>query len=139
MFSFKTKRRNLIIFFFFSSRRRHTRCLSDWSSDVCSSDLRRNRERVSPPWSCTASRRATRSSAMAPGDLVDGVARDEDLDHRVVVLDHGLATEARRGRQPGCLVEQVFLVLLRFREALEAAFHHHVAGGARTAPAAGVL
>src|SRR5947199_8748975 len=26
---------------FFSSRRRHTRCLSDWSSDVCSSDLDR--------------------------------------------------------------------------------------------------
>src|SRR5258705_53159 len=25
-------------YFFFSSRRRHTRCLSDWSSDVCSSD-----------------------------------------------------------------------------------------------------
>src|SRR5262245_65238773 len=24
---------------FFSSIRRHTRCLSDWSSDVCSSDL----------------------------------------------------------------------------------------------------
>src|SRR5262245_66424806 len=29
----------LLFFFFFSSRRRHTRCLSDWSSDVCSSDL----------------------------------------------------------------------------------------------------
>src|SRR5205814_6900764 len=28
--------------FFFSSRRRHTRCLSDWSSDVCSSDLQLN-------------------------------------------------------------------------------------------------
>src|SRR5262245_48137012 len=28
-----------VSFFFFSSRRRHTRCLSDWSSDVCSSDL----------------------------------------------------------------------------------------------------
>src|SRR5205814_3030768 len=28
-----------LLFFFFSSRRRHTRCLSDWSSDVCSSDL----------------------------------------------------------------------------------------------------
>src|SRR5205814_4177722 len=26
----------------FSSRRRHTRCLSDWSSDVCSSDLDEN-------------------------------------------------------------------------------------------------
>src|ERR1035438_10794059 len=29
----------LLFFFFSSSRRRHTRCLSDWSSDVCSSDL----------------------------------------------------------------------------------------------------
>src|SRR5689334_12044373 len=28
-------------FFFFSSRRRHTRWNCDWSSDVCSSDLRR--------------------------------------------------------------------------------------------------
>src|SRR5438045_6763676 len=38
--------------FFFSSRRRHTRCLSDWSSDVCSSDL----------WTCrrSESRRARR-------------------------------------------------------------------------------
>src|SRR5262245_53643243 len=31
--------RLLYFVFFFSSRRRHTRCLSDWSSDVCSSDL----------------------------------------------------------------------------------------------------
>src|SRR5205814_5521817 len=30
---------HICVFFFFSSRRRHTRCLSDWSSDVCSSDL----------------------------------------------------------------------------------------------------
>src|SRR5262245_34833537 len=30
---------DVFMFFFFSSRRRHTRCLSDWSSDVCSSDL----------------------------------------------------------------------------------------------------
>src|SRR5262245_64288834 len=29
------------LFFFFSSRRRHTRCLSDWSLDVCSSDLQK--------------------------------------------------------------------------------------------------
>src|SRR5262245_64639838 len=32
---------SFFFFFFFSSRRRHTRCLSDWSSDVCSSDLLR--------------------------------------------------------------------------------------------------
>src|SRR5205814_10688442 len=30
----------------FSRRRRHTRCLSDWSSDVCSSDLIRR----TPSW-----------------------------------------------------------------------------------------
>src|SRR6266487_6760069 len=29
-----------MFFFFFSSRRRHTRWTGDWSSDVCSSDLR---------------------------------------------------------------------------------------------------
>src|SRR5207248_8601389 len=29
-----------LLFFFFSSRRRHTRSYGDWSSDVCSSDLR---------------------------------------------------------------------------------------------------
>src|SRR5260370_14823847 len=33
---------DLIFFFFFSSRRRHTRFKCDWSSDVCSSDLRIN-------------------------------------------------------------------------------------------------
>src|SRR2546426_5926951 len=31
------------MFFFFSSRRRHTRLQGDWSSDVCSSDLRTRR------------------------------------------------------------------------------------------------
>src|SRR5262249_23330396 len=32
-------RRDILLIFFFSSRRRHTRLVSDWSSDVCSSDL----------------------------------------------------------------------------------------------------
>src|SRR5438046_7348099 len=31
----------VVCLFFFSSRRRHTRLVSDWSSDVCSSDLGR--------------------------------------------------------------------------------------------------
>src|SRR3712207_7434582 len=30
----------VMLLFFFSSRRRHTRYWRDWSSDVCSSDLR---------------------------------------------------------------------------------------------------
>src|SRR5437879_13905252 len=36
----------LLFFFFFSSRRRHTRYIGDWSSDVCSSDLRAGRTGV---------------------------------------------------------------------------------------------
>src|SRR5437016_10394205 len=35
-----------VFFFFFSSRRRHTRLVSDWSSDVCSSDLPRRDQHV---------------------------------------------------------------------------------------------
>src|SRR6266566_3829210 len=35
-----------MICFFFSSRRRHTRLQGDWSSDVCSSDLRQIGQRV---------------------------------------------------------------------------------------------
>src|SRR5256885_8959427 len=35
--------RSICRFFFFSSRRRHTRLQGDWSSDVCSSDLRTSR------------------------------------------------------------------------------------------------
>src|SRR5437867_5278087 len=31
---------NFDVLFFFSSRRRHTRSYGDWSSDVCSSDLK---------------------------------------------------------------------------------------------------
>src|SRR2546427_6522502 len=34
------------VFFFFSSRRRHTRFDCDWSSDVCSSDLKGELERI---------------------------------------------------------------------------------------------
>src|SRR5699024_2867547 len=33
-----------LFFFFFSSRRRHTRSKRDWSSDVCSSDLKRMKD-----------------------------------------------------------------------------------------------
>src|SRR5262245_63927880 len=54
------------LFFFFSSRRRHTRCLSDWSSDVCSSDLTEIRIRPS------SSPRARRISAGMDACVIDG-------------------------------------------------------------------
>src|SRR5476649_373788 len=36
--------------FFFSSRRRHTISLCDWSSDVCSSDLAADKDRIVGTW-----------------------------------------------------------------------------------------
>src|SRR2546430_9569237 len=38
----------MLFLFFFSSRRRHTRFDCDWSSDVCSSDLRGTMRSLSP-------------------------------------------------------------------------------------------
>src|SRR3989338_10886130 len=38
-----------VVMFFFSSRRRHTRWNCDWSSDVCSSDLRQAEGRAGHP------------------------------------------------------------------------------------------
>src|SRR6266436_4575998 len=42
-----------IFCFFFSSRRRHTRCSRDWSSDVCSSDLRLQHTRLGSVYAYT--------------------------------------------------------------------------------------
>src|SRR5271157_3791628 len=50
----------MIFCFFFSSRRRHTRCGRDWSSDVCSSDLRMSTRRRRWP-----TQRASLSSSSA--------------------------------------------------------------------------
>src|SRR6202522_3126731 len=61
--------------FFFSSRRRHTRCRRDWSSDVCSSDLRRRRHtRCRRDWSsdvCSSDRSEEHTSELqSPQNLV---------------------------------------------------------------------
>src|SRR2546430_4877220 len=50
-----------IVFFFFSSRRRHTRFDCDWSSDVCSSDLRD-----------TKTKEAASSALNSASSLIDG-------------------------------------------------------------------
>src|SRR5207249_1538810 len=51
--------------FFFSSRRRHTRSKRDWSSDVCSSDLRRDLGGTALPGTSRESR-GTRSPSRDP-------------------------------------------------------------------------
>src|SRR5205814_4937923 len=51
--------------FFFSSRRRHTRCLSDWSSDVCSPIYR---VRVLEPYAPLGARRTAQDWISGGGE-----------------------------------------------------------------------
>src|SRR5262249_56903104 len=73
------------VFFFFSSRRRHTRLVSDWSSDVCSSDLYRFLTLGSqspPPFQSmqvrrfTSSGKASRAAISPDGKYVVHVSSD---------------------------------------------------------------
>src|SRR5690606_22414129 len=66
---------SLFFFFFFSSRRRHTRFSRDWSSDVCSSDLRHaglariEAERLGARQRVRQPKRARRIVARAPAAI----------------------------------------------------------------------
>src|SRR5215208_1049183 len=61
-----------VLFFFFSSRRRHTRWPRDWSSDVCSSDLRGRRSLVPPPPQADRSRDVLGLDALGSREIGDG-------------------------------------------------------------------
>src|SRR5690348_17629638 len=62
---------SVFFFFFFSSRRRHTRWTGDWSSDVCSSDLRTFASESAWHESPAASALATASLCAASDDASD--------------------------------------------------------------------
>src|SRR6266436_3044994 len=62
-------------YFFFSSRRRHTRCSRDWSSDVCSSDLKFLRE-------LAFLRENLNPITAAVTDVNKSIHGDIDADHR---------------------------------------------------------
>src|SRR6266702_5811778 len=66
----------MLVLFFFSSRRRHTRWPRDWSSDVCSSDLR-----------VPDSARAAGHGGV--GYLLDAATRDKTVAHAVARLRVG--------------------------------------------------
>src|SRR5262245_66158958 len=91
--------------FFFSSRRRHTRCLSDWSSDVCSSDLQASggalRAGSDAPYPVAFRELGRRGLAGMPillvlTDLVIG--RQADEDRKSVVLGKRVEVGGGRGR-----------------------------------------
>src|SRR5262249_48270895 len=88
--------------FFFSSRRRHTRLVSDWSSDVCSSDLKGCREKLFLLCSPFAARvlimgRSNSSQRRSPAKELPSApagAYDDVSELLGVVVEH----ERRKGR-----------------------------------------
>src|SRR2546426_10756195 len=112
------------MFFFFSSRRRHTRLQGDWSSDVCSSDLRaadaeiagilREEGATSGVLHCFSSGRALSEAALDLGFYISisgivtfrnaqdlrAIVRDVPLDRLLVETDAPyLAPVPYRGRR----------------------------------------
>src|SRR5262245_66190087 len=85
--------------FSFSSRRRHTKCLSDWSSDVCSADLRQLFGRhcgssLSPqcrPKSCRTPYACKRCVSSALSEIGRASCRE-----RVKIAVEGAALDAKR-------------------------------------------
>src|SRR3712207_7113873 len=74
------------VFFFFSSRRRHTRYWRDWSSDVCSSDLKGEFEGMAekiklPEWApdCGPAERHPTAGTVAIGARMPLVAYNINL------------------------------------------------------------
>src|ERR1035441_7331591 len=108
--------------FFFSSRRRHPRCLSDWSSDLCSSDLPKVRRFicspipsvsiVSPsgcpsPFVCIAAAPGKNLQTIVVDSLTGGQFDPATIGHRLraaLVISryswHGFADDAPKQRPP---------------------------------------
>src|SRR2546422_8211448 len=88
----------LRFFFFFSSRRRHTRCSRDWSSDVCSSDLRVDATAASPE-TVSVRRLVGRFGGTAnPGATLENVRLVRDANDNGLV-DGGRSEERRVGKE----------------------------------------
>src|SRR5258708_24297115 len=71
--------------------------------------------------------------------LVDRIARDDDDDFGIGIVDHSLASEPRGRGEARRPVEQVFLLIARFAELVEALLYDHMTGRARAVAAACVF
>src|SRR2546429_9808949 len=96
-------------FFFFSSRRRHTRCSRDWSSDVCSSDLKWKVDRSTVTHICQVAKRGALDALSAsvpgrPGMTAEAAelaaAREEIGRPRATVTEPAVALHLHQGK-PG--------------------------------------
>src|SRR5207245_4665532 len=84
--------------FFFSSRRRHTRCYRDWSSDVCSSDLRLERAFQQPDLPLVD----------RPQPLGGQFLLDVKCKHRgAAVVRHRIVGRAREARRTAAVLDAI--------------------------------
>src|SRR5207249_5516663 len=83
----------------FSSRRRHTRSKRDWSSDVCSSDLRETDMHVGLVMECDYREGRTPEEAFAEALSIAEIAEESGLDGVWLAERHFAAP--RRPTDPG--------------------------------------
>src|SRR5699024_11663962 len=91
-----------VCFFFFSSRRRHTRSKRDWSSDVCSSDLKAARVRatigeISDAIEAVSGRHKAVIQAVS-GVYSSNFSNQEEMDNVIEMAEEFLENEGRRPR-----------------------------------------
>src|SRR5256885_12985125 len=89
--------RDSLIHFFFSSRRRHTRLQGDWSSDVCSSDLRVEKLEDADPHRLITSAAKSRYR-VEPGFIRQLVFRDSLDNVQQLLCDEALEFAEEIGR-----------------------------------------
>src|SRR5690606_39993345 len=87
------------LLFFFSSRRRHTRFSRDWSSDVCSSDLKRLRAREERATVQQVEVEAQTSPAMPVTELELGTRYENALAEAGITTVAGRSEERRVGKE----------------------------------------
>src|SRR5439155_4426579 len=88
--------------FFFSSRRRHTRWPRDWSSDVCSSDLRLRLTKDDPAYNALKTLFAAELEQQGVGTYAD--IRNNNYDSFLPVpywawMEHERSEERRVGKE----------------------------------------
>ena len=54
------------------------------------------------------------------------------LNYEIVFCNDGLARQARQGIESPCTIQQIFLIFIRFIQAVKAFTYDHVAGSAGT-------
>src|SRR2546430_7730460 len=90
---------SLLFFFFFSSRRRHTRFDCDWSSDVCSSDLRDAFPRLIDLFDSAARAVAALDEPPATNPLAAGVTADREALESAGIPSDERSEERRVGKE----------------------------------------